>query len=140
MTTDFLGVGWYFPVGPAEVSADADPAAGGKVAIAEYEQSVSQSIWLILKTSPGERVMRPDFGCGLQDHVFALATAQTANAIATEVRQALTIWEPRIDVLDVVVTPDETEQTLLIEIAYRVRAINTVFNLVYPFYLGGAAS
>jgi phage baseplate assembly protein W len=127
MTMDFLGVGWSYPV---------QPAAGGKVALAHYEESVRQSVWLILKTSPGERVMRPDFGCGLGDLVFSVASAKTAGSVEDAVRRALTIWEPRLDLLDVKATPDPgAESTLLIQISYVVRATNNVFNLVYPFYL-----
>jgi phage baseplate assembly protein W len=140
MSTEFLGVGWRFPVGLGEDVA-AKPGEDADVALAVHEHSVSQSIWLILRTSPGERVMRPRFGCGLEDYIFSVASAQTASAIAAEVRQALTRWEPRIDVLDVLVTPDNDDagQSLLIQIAYRVRATNAVLNLVYPFYLGEAS-
>jgi len=132
MTTSFLGVGWSFPVGPA------DPGGlvpgPGDVALARYEESVRQSVWLILNTSPGERVMRPGFGCGLHDMVFSVGSAATATRVADAVRRGLTIWEPRLDLLDVAVKTDEPS-TLLIQISYRVRATNNVFNLVYPFYL-----
>jgi phage baseplate assembly protein W len=127
MSTEFLGVGWGFPV---------HQAAEGEVAMARHEDSVSQSIWLILKTRPGERAMRPDFGCGLDDSVFATVSAHTAGSVTSEVTRALTVWEPRIELLGVEVAPDErAPSTLLIEIAYRTLATNNVFNLVYPFYL-----
>ena len=127
MSTEFLGVGWAFPV---------QPGADGEIALAEYEESVRQSVWIILGTSPGERVMRPDFGCGLDDLVFSLGGAQTAGSVAAEVTRALTIWEPRLELLDVQAAPDELlGNALLIRITYRVRATNNVFNLVYPFYL-----
>jgi hypothetical protein len=91
---------------------------------------------MILGTARGERVMRPDFGCGIHDLVFAVNNATTAGRVVGEVRQALIQWEPRIDVLDVTASPDATEPNrLLIEIEYRVRATNSRFNLVYPFYL-----
>jgi phage baseplate assembly protein W len=132
MSTEFLGVGWAFPVRPGE---------DGDVALAAYEESVRESVWIILDTSPGERAMRPDFGCGLDDLVFSVGSAQTAGTIARVVRRALTIWEPRLDLLDVRVTPDElVGNMLLIQIAYRVRATNNVFNLVYPFYLEQAGA
>ncbi len=128
MTKDFLGVGWGFPVRPGH-----EP---GEVAFAHYEESVHDAIWLILKTSPGERVMRPTFGCGLDDVVFSVGSAKTAGDVAEAVRRALTIWEPRMELLDVAVNPDPASAgTLLIELRYLVRATNNVFNIVHPFYL-----
>lgn len=107
-----------------------------QIALAPDEESVRQSIWMILSTSPGERVMRPDFGCGMYDLVFGVNNASTATAIAEAVREALGTWEPRIDVLDVYANPDAAQPNrLLIEINYQVRATNSRFNLVYPFYL-----
>ena len=131
MTTEFLGKGWSFPVtlvptAPQTVAAE----------IAAYEESVAQAVWIVLATAKGERVMRPDFGCGIHDHVFAVDSTTTAGLVEDDVRQALLLWEPRIDVLEVHVRakPDEAA-TLLISIDYRVRETNNVFNLVYPFYL-----
>jgi phage baseplate assembly protein W len=124
----FLGRGWAFPV-----RLDQDQhvllTAGG-------DQAICQSIWMILGTARGERVMRPDFGCDIHDFVFDVSDAGTAQTICGAVREALTRWEPRIDVLDVSTVPDTTEPNrLLIEINYQVRASNSRFNLVYPFYL-----
>ncbi len=132
MSSEFLGVGWKFPVAADGV----EPDAVGPIAMAAYEQSIRQSIWLILATAPGERVMRPDFGCGVHDLVFAVNDAGTAGRVASEVRQALILWEPRIDLLRVDAGADPGEPSrLLIEIEYRVRSTNNRFNLVYPFYL-----
>jgi len=123
---EFLGVGWSWPI----------EAADGDVALARYEESVRQSVWIILGTSPGERVMRPDFGCGLQDLVFSVGNATTEGLVADEVRRSLTQWEPRLDLVDVQVANDPARpEVLLVRITYRVRATNNVFNLVYPFYL-----
>ena len=94
-----------------------------------------QSVLIILGTTPGERVMRPDFGCGLADLVFSVGGANAAGAAAAEVERALTLWEPRLDVVAVDATFDEAGETLAIRVEYRVRATNTVFNLVYPYYL-----
>lgn len=128
MSSDFLGIGWSFPVAKTE--------PGGQIAMAAYEASIRQAIWIILGTAPGERVMRPEFGCGIHNLVFAVNSAGTAGQAATLVRQALVRWEPRIDVLKVGAAPDSADPTLLlIEIEYRVRATNSRFNLVYPFYL-----
>lgn len=125
---DFLGLGWNFPIG-----IDTD---GHVKLAADGEEGIRQSIWTILGTSPGERVMRPDFGCGIYDLVFGVNNAATASAVAGAVRDALTTWEPRIDVLDVYAAADPSRPGLLvIEINYQVRSTNSRFNLVYPFYL-----
>jgi uncharacterized protein len=128
MSSAFLGVGWASPLQIDEK---------GQIALAHYEESVRQAIWMILGTARGERVMRPDFGCGIHDLVFATSGAGTAGRIVTEVRQALILWEPRIDIVNVTVaTADSTApNSLLIEIEYKVRTTNNQFNLVYPFYL-----
>lgn len=126
MNANFLGVGWKFPAALDQ----------GRIAMAEYEESIRESIWIILATARGERKMRPDFGCGIHDLVFAVTSGETAGRVASEVRQALILWEPRIDVLGVSARNDEAEPTrLLIQIEYRVRATNNRFNLVYPFYV-----
>ena len=124
----FLGRGWSFPVRIDEsyqIQLVSDP-----------EEGTRQSIWVILSTAPGERVMRPDFGCGIHELVFGVNDARTAGAVTVAVRAALALWEPRIDVLDVYAAPDPSRPNrLLVEINYRVRATNSRFNLVYPFYL-----
>jgi uncharacterized protein len=126
--TDFLGLGWNFPIAALD-SGQIAPTADG-------DTSIRQSIWLILSTAPGERVMRPDFGCGLSDLVFGVNNAATATAVTRAVREALATWEPRIDVLDVYAAPDPSRpNVLVIEINYQVLATNSRANLVYPFYL-----
>lgn len=126
MSAGFLGIGWKLPVS----------LEGGRIAMAEYEESIRESIWIILATARGERKMRPDFGCGIHDLIFAVHGGETSGRVASEVRQALILWEPRIDLLGVSVRADEAEPTrLLIQIEYRVRATNNRFNLVYPFYV-----
>jgi phage baseplate assembly protein W len=126
--TDFRGLGWNFPV-----SLDTN----SQVALApDPDEGIRQSIWTILATSPGERVMRPEFGCGIHDLVFGVNNAATATAVTSAVREALTTFEPRIDVLDVYAAPDPAQaNVLVIEINYQVRSTNSRFNLVYPFYL-----
>jgi uncharacterized protein len=99
------------------------------------EENIRQSIFLILSTAPGERVMRPNFGCGIHNMVFSLNNATTAGMLAFDVRQALTRWERRIEILDVTATADPAGARMLIHIEYRVEATNSRFNLVYPFYL-----
>jgi phage baseplate assembly protein W len=107
----------------------------GSIKLSEYEESVRESIWIVLGTSRGERVMRPHFGCGIYDLIFEVNSASTAGRVAQEVKDALLYFEPRIDVLDVQVQSNGSEGVLLISIDYQVRATNNVFNLVYPFYL-----
>ena len=127
----FLGKGWQFPVALND---------GGALAGAEYEESVRQSIWVILGTAKGERTMRPDFGCGIYDMVFAVNSSTTASEAAEAVHDALVSFEPRIDVLGVEVAPGGDGEVLYVSIDYQIRATNTVFNLVYPFYLEGSAA
>jgi phage baseplate assembly protein W len=127
MGADFLGVGWTSPVKLNDK---------GQVEMARYEDCVRQSILMILGTAKGERIMRPDFGCGMHDLVFANNSPGTIGQVISEVRQALIQWEARIDVLEVDAYPDETQPNrLLIQINYQVRTTNNRFNLVYPFYL-----
>jgi phage baseplate assembly protein W len=130
MPKSFLGVGWGYPV---------NVDANGKINLAEYEESVRQSIWIVLGTAKGERVMRPDFGCGIHDLVFEPNTASTTGQVSQAVREALLRFEPRVDVLDVQVNSGGDGQVLLITVDYQVRATNNVFNLVYPFYLERSA-
>ncbi|MGV0025318.1 GPW/gp25 family protein [Phormidesmis priestleyi] len=132
MPKPFLGRGLGFPI----------TLNDGILDVAEYEESVRQSIVIILGTAKGERVMRPEFGCGIYDLVFEVKTAATAGRVSQAVQEALLLFEPRIDVLDVEVTArsDEAGETLLIIVDYRVRSTNNVFNLVYPFYLEKSAS
>lgn len=130
MSKEHLGVGTAFPL--------AFTSDGGLTLAAE-EENVRQSILLILKTAKGERVMRPEFGCGIYDLVFELNNATTAGKVSQAVQEALILFEPRIDLLDVRVTSGGEREVLLISIDYRVRSTNDIFNLVYPFYLEGGS-
>lgn len=124
---EFLGQGWSFPV-----TTD----AGGEVELSAGEADIRESVRLILGTAKGERVMRPDFGCGIHDHVFTTVNATTLTLVETEVREALTRWEPRIEVRRVDgVRADADPSKLLLTVEYRVRETNNEHNLVYPFYL-----
>jgi len=124
---EFWGRGWRFPV-------KLDASHG--VADAEGADKVRQSIWMILDTAPGERVMRPDFGCGIHDLVFECLSEATIGQVMNEVAQALARWEPRIDVLSVDVSASPgAPNVLAISIDYALRSTNSRFNLVYPFYV-----
>lgn len=132
MGRDFLGRGWSFPV---------KPGPAGRLSFVGGEEKIRQSIWIILSTAPGERQMRPGFGCGIHDLVFEPNTAALRGLVQEKVREALVHWEPRIDVIDVrVETPPESRNHLLIRIDYRIRANNAIYNLVYPFFINEGVS
>lgn len=121
-----LGIGWNFPVA----------SAAGQTEMAQYEEDVRQAVLIVLLTNPGERVMRPTFGAGLNDFLFEPINPTTMATLAQRVEDSLIDWEPRIDVISIAVNPDANNNAmLLIDIVYRVRATNNVANLVYPFYL-----
>ncbi len=122
----FLGTGWAFPTTAAPT---------GESALVSYEDDVRQAIHIILGTARGERVMRPDFGAGLQELVFEPINTTTMALAQHHVQQALITWEPRIDTITVTVAAEPTRGRLMIDVRYRVRATNTFYNLVYPFYL-----
>jgi phage baseplate assembly protein W len=127
MGKEFLGCGWRFPVELDSV---------GKLLYEKEEAKIEQSILIILGTAQGERVMRPNFGSRLRELVFAPLNSTTTALASHYVVEALTKWEPRIDVLNVRAQPrGALEGVLDINIEYRVRGTNSEFNLVYPFYL-----
>lgn len=132
MTQSFLGQGWPFPL---------KLPAGGRLAFISGEIKIQQSIWIILSTAPGERQMRPEFGCGIHDLVFQPNTTALRGQVQQRVQEALVRWEPRIDVVEVrVETPANARNHLLIRIDYRIRGNNALFNLVYPFFINEGAS
>src|SRR6185436_15016600 len=102
----FLGVGWAYPV----------CVAAGRTAVAVFEEDIRQAIRIILGTNPGERVMRPDFGAGLNRFVFEPITTTTMSLIQTCVQEALTAWEPRIIVEEVTVADPSEHNKLLIDL------------------------
>ena len=127
MSEQFIGRGWAFPL-------RVDSTGG--IALVSREQEIEEAIRLILGTSPGERPMRPEFGCRIHEYLFASADGETASAIGAAVRAALRRWEPRINVDDVVVTIDRDSPALLyIDVRYVIKATNDRRNLVFPFYV-----
>ncbi|MCP4217591.1 MAG: GPW/gp25 family protein [bacterium] len=127
MAKEFLGVGWKYPV---------NVDRNNKIAVSRYEEDIKEAIGIILGTAKGERAMRPDFGCGIHDLVFAPINTTTVNQVKISVQEALTIWEPRIELDEVKVSTDKANVGMLpVSIDYRVRTTNNRFNLVYPFYL-----
>jgi phage baseplate assembly protein W len=123
----FRGVGLAFPLAVTPQ---------GALAIAYDNTKVEQSVWLILSTAKKERVMRPDYGCGIHDLVFSPSSPQSIGQIVDQLRRALVAQEPRIDVLDVTgeIPPGEAN-LLLLRVDYRIRANNALANMVYPFFI-----
>ena len=127
MSDEFIGRGWAFPL-------RTDPTGG--IALVAREREIEEAIRLVLGTSPGERPMRPEFGCRIHDYVFASADGATASAIAAEVREAIRRWEPRVDIEDVQVSFDARDAAVMyIDIKYAIRGTNDRRNLVFPFYV-----
>jgi phage baseplate assembly protein W len=124
----FLGRGWAMPV-----QLD---LRTGTVAVSEYEDDIRQSILLIVETAPGERVMRPNFGCGIHELVFESPDSATLNRVQSVVEDALRQYEARIEVNGVTVRyePQLSDGRLTIEVEYRIRKTNQLGNFVFPFY------
>jgi uncharacterized protein len=122
---DFIGSGWGFP---AAISR------GGSVRLFNGTAELDASIRMILSTMPGERVMRPEFGCDIWALAFAPLTPGTLGLMEHAVREAVERWEPRVTLDRVIATPEHDNATVLIELDYRVRATNDTRNLVFPFY------
>lgn len=124
---DHVGRGWAYPL-------KVDTRGG--IALLEGGEGTDASIRVILSTAPGERVMRPDFGCEIWDLVFAPLEPNTFGMMDSAVRRALAQWEPRIEVVDVVVQPSAEEDGQVdILVRYFIKATNDMRNLVYPFYV-----
>jgi len=124
---NLTGRGWSFP--PRLNDRD-------RIATVQDDTDIQQSIYIIINTAPGERVMHPDFGCLIHDLIFAPANYQTAATAERYVREALTRWEPRIDLTQVKVTPGGQKRgEMIIEVEYRLKDQQNARNLVYPFYL-----
>ena len=108
----------------------------GRLATASDDTKVEQSVWLILSTAKRERLMRPEYGCGIHDLVFSPSSPQSVGQIVDQLRRALVAQEPRIDVLDVTgeIPPGEAN-LLFLRVDYRIRANNALANMVYPFFV-----
>jgi phage baseplate assembly protein W len=127
MGQEFIGAGWAFPV---------RTDGTGNIALARDQRKIEESIELILKTAPGERPMRPEFGCAVHDYVFAPADAGTAGDIAYAVRVAIERWEPRISLERVDANfVSVNEGVLEIDVQYTINGTNDPRNLVFPFYV-----
>jgi phage baseplate assembly protein W len=126
-----IGKGWAFPP---------QPDGRGGIALAAGASEIDQAIEVILGTGPGQRVMRPDFGCKIHDLAFAPINANTLGLVQRYVEEAVAWWEPRVELLEVEVQTDPSLRAvgkLIITLRYRVRATHDERSLVYPFYLIG---
>lgn len=125
--TDVTGRGWAFP--PRISDRD-------RITMVQDDADIRRSIYIIINTAPGERVMRPEFGCEIHSLLFWPANDQTAAVAERYVRDALGRWEPRITLTDVVATAGNPEiGELRIEIFYQIKDQHDERSLVYPFYL-----
>ena len=123
---DLIGSGWAFP---------GQITPGGSVRLVQGGEEIDAALRMILTTAPGERVMRPDFGCAMWEQVFAPVNADTLGLIEQSVHEAVARWEPRIELNSVNALPEGDGSVIAIEISYRVKATNDHRNLVYPFYV-----
>ena len=126
---EYIGQGLAFPL-------QVDPQGG--IALASGERDVEQAIRIILSTAPGERVMRPEFGCRIHELLFAPHDAATESLVVYYTEEALVQWEPRIDVQEVNVSAEPgRDGALLVEIKYRLKDTYDERSIVYPFFIGG---
>lgn len=124
--SDRLGTGWAFPIGPD---------ARGRIGMVSGVRAVEQAILMILMTPKGQRVMRPEFGCQIHDLIFAPNDVSTLGLASYYVHEALTIWEPRIELLGVDADNDpDVPERIVISVRYRLRTEATEQSLVFPFY------
>lgn len=133
MSAGFLGTGWRFPVMPVRTAEQP-----GQLELTEGLERIDQAISLILETEPGERVMRPDFGCGLRRYLMKPNTVATRTLLKEDVDSALTRWEPRIKVTQVAVEPGDDPAVVLISVSYVLTRTGQSRNFVYPFFLQSA--
>lgn len=124
----FLGRGFKFPLQVDEMT--------GKMKTSSYEEDIKEAIYIILMTKKGERIMNPEFGCGVHDYAFGTMDYTSLSLMERAIREALALWEPRITDVDVnLVVDQEKEGCVLIYIDYVVRSTNNPYNLVFPFYM-----
>lgn len=125
---EFLGTGFKFPI-----MCD---YATGRFMSSSYEEDIKEAIYIILMTKKGERIMRPEFGCGIHDFSFESLDFTTVSQMEKSVKEALIQWEPRIRDINVNVSQENTEDgKAFISISYVVRSTNNPYNLVFPFFI-----
>src|SRR5690606_3171365 len=123
----FLGTGWNFP--------PAFDGQTGTVIMAEGEEDIQQSLEILLSTRQGERVMQPEYGCNLDDLLFEPVTTTLKTFISEKIKTAILYFDPRIELISITLDDSkEPEGIIQILIEYKVRATNSRFNFVYPYY------
>lgn len=128
MSKEFLGRGWKFPI-------EVDPSTG-RIQMSEHEDDIAEAIRIIIWTAKGERIMRPEFGCGIDRYLFESNDDTTLRLIEAEVEEAVRMWEPRVHEIEVSAERDAADESrLLLHVKYQVRTTNNLYNQVYPFYL-----
>jgi hypothetical protein len=129
LDTSFLGRGWSFPLSFSET---------GMAKMSEHEEDIAESLRILLMTYPGERTMQPEFGSRLRDFCFEAFSLRTETLMQDEIRRAILLFEPRVDVEKIVIEPTEENGVLSVNVAYVIRSTNSRRNLVFPFYLNEA--
>jgi hypothetical protein len=128
ITKGFLGTGFKFPI-------QVDPSTG-RMRTSSHEEDIKEAVGIVLNTRRGERVMNPNFGCGIHEYSFGTADFTTLSLMRKEVRDALVMWEPRIEEIEVSIDDSQSEVgQIIINISYVVRSTNNPFNLVFPYYI-----
>jgi phage baseplate assembly protein W len=128
MENAFLGRGWKFPIQVDETT--------GQIMMSEFEEDIKEAIRIILGTSRGERMMRPEFGCGIHDYLFGLTDSTTISLLEDNVKESIMRWEARVQDVEVEAVLDQTsEGKLIVNVKYVVRSTNNLYNLVFPFYI-----
>lgn len=121
----FLGRGWVFPV--------AFSSESHQVQMAEGEEDIQQSLIILLNTTLGERIMRPEYGANMEDLLFEALNVTTANMIANRIKRAILFHEPRVKTEDIDLRPDYNEGRIEVLVTYTIIATNNRRNLVYPY-------
>ncbi len=124
---EFLGTGWKFPVTVDQST--------GRIQLSYEEDNIRESIYIILMTKPGERMMQPEFGCRIHEYLFQRADHSVLVQIEQTVRDSLLRWEPRIRDIQVKANAHTGSDQVTVQISYRVRSTNNPYNLVFPFFM-----
>lgn len=127
-TSDFLGCGWKFPPGVDKVT--------GRMKTSSLEEDIKEAIRIILFTRKGERVMQPEFGCGIQNYAFSDMSMMDLRSMEQDILEAIIRWEPRVIKTEVEIGKEHIEKGFLeISVTYTVRSTNNPYNMVFPYYI-----
>ncbi|SEG25428.1 GPW/gp25 family protein [Algoriphagus boritolerans] len=121
----FLGRGWAFPVTFLREAS--------QVSLVENEEDIRQSLIILLNTTVGERVLRPEYGANMEDLLFEALNVTTATMITNRIKRAILFHEPRVKVEEIDMRPDFQEGRIEVLISYIIISTNNRQNLVYPY-------